>query len=62
MARHEHWNDGHYSVAEIKELGSALEAIAHENGRANRTLRILRLEATKHPGCVSPSPHVKQKG
>ena len=38
---------GHYSVAQIHELVAALEAIADENGRANKTLQMLRLEAKK---------------
>ena len=46
--RHEHRSmTGHYSVAQIQELVAALEAIADENGRANKTLQMLRLEAKK---------------
>ena len=45
---HEHRNmTSHYSVAKIHELVAALEAIADENGRANKTLQMLRLEAKK---------------
>ena len=45
---HEHRSmTGHYSVAQIHELVAALEAIADENGRANKTLQMLRLEAKK---------------
>ena len=39
---------GHYSVAQIHELVAALESITDENGRANKTLQMLRLEAKKH--------------
>jgi hypothetical protein len=39
---------GHYSVAQIQELVAALEAITGENGKANKTLQMLRLEAKKH--------------
>ena len=38
---------GHYSVAQIDELVTALELIADENGRVNKTLQMLRLEARK---------------
>lgn len=45
---HEHRSmTGHYSVAQIPELVAALEAIADENGRSNKTLQMLRLEAKK---------------
>ena len=45
---HEHRSmNGHYSVAQIHELLAALEAIADENGRANKTLQMLWLEAKK---------------
>ncbi len=39
---------GHYSVAQIDKLVTALEAIADENGRHDKTLQMLRLEAIKH--------------
>ena len=46
---HEHRSmTGHYSVAQIHELVAALESITDENGRANKTLQMLRLEAKKH--------------
>ena len=38
---------GHYSVAQIEELVSALDVIADEHGRANKTLQMLQLEARK---------------
>ena len=38
---------GHYSVAQIDELVAALELIADEHGRANKTLQMLQLEAKK---------------
>ena len=38
---------GHYSVAQIEELVSALDLIADEHGRANKTLQMLQLEARK---------------
>ena len=37
----------HYSVAQIDELVGALELIADEHGRANKTLQMLQLEAKK---------------
>jgi hypothetical protein len=38
---------GHYSVAQIAELVAALELIADEHGRTNKTLQMLQLEARK---------------
>jgi hypothetical protein len=38
---------GHYSVAQIDELVAALDLIADEHGRANKTLQMLQLEAKK---------------
>jgi hypothetical protein len=38
---------GHYSVAQLDELVAALELIADEPGRANKTLQMLQLEAKK---------------
>jgi len=37
----------HYSVAQIDELVAALELIADEPGRANKTRQMLQLEAKK---------------
>ena len=37
----------HYSVAQIDELVAALELIADEHGRTNKTLQMLQLEAKK---------------
>jgi integrase len=43
---HEHRSmTEHYSVAQIDELVAALDLIADENGRTNKTLQMLRLEA-----------------
>ena len=36
-----------YSVAQVDELVAALEFIADEHGRANKTLQMLQLEAKK---------------
>jgi len=45
---HEHRSmTSHYSVAQIDELVGSLELIADENGRVNKTLQMLQLEATK---------------
>ena len=45
---HEHSSmTGHYSVAQIDELVAALDLIADEQGRANKTLQMLQLEAKK---------------
>src|SRR4029434_6409965 len=45
---HEHSSmTGHYSVAQIDELVAALELIADQLGRANKTLQILQLGAKK---------------
>jgi integrase len=45
---HEHRSmTGHYSVAQIHELVAALEAIADEQGRGNKSLQMLQLEAKK---------------
>jgi hypothetical protein len=41
---------GHYSVAQIEELVSALDLIADEYGRTNKTLQMLQLEAKKQVG------------
>jgi hypothetical protein len=41
------FRSGHYSVAQIDELVAALELIADEQGRSNKTLQMLQLEATK---------------
>jgi hypothetical protein len=40
-------HDRHYSVAQIDELVAALDLIADEHGRANKTLQMLQLEAKK---------------
>jgi integrase len=37
----------HYSVAQIVELVAALDLIADENGRVNKTLQMLQLEAKR---------------
>jgi integrase len=45
---HEHRSiTGHYSVAQIDELVTALDLIADEHGRGNKTLQMLQLEAKK---------------
>ena len=45
---HEHRSiTGHYSVAQIDELVTALDFIADEHGRGNKTLQMLQLEAKK---------------
>ncbi len=38
---------GHYSVAQIDELVASVDLIADENGRVNKTLQMLQLEARK---------------
>jgi hypothetical protein len=38
---------GHYSVAQIEELVAALDLIADEHGRANKTLQMLQWEGRK---------------
>ncbi len=43
---HEHSSmTGHHSVAQIEELVAALDLIADEHGRTNKTLQMLQLEA-----------------
>jgi hypothetical protein len=37
----------HYSVVQIDELVTALDLIADEHGRGNKTLQMLQLEAKK---------------
>lgn len=45
---HEHRNmTAHYSVGQIDELVAALDLIADESGRGNKTLHMLQLEAKK---------------
>lgn len=45
---HEHRSiTAHYSVGQIEELVNALDLIADENGRGNKTLQMLQLEAKK---------------
>ena len=45
---HEHRSiTAHYSVGQIEELVSALDLIADEQGRGNKTLQMLQLEAKK---------------
>jgi len=40
----------HYSVAQINELVDALELVADEHGRVNKTLQMLQLEGKKRVG------------
>ncbi len=45
---HEHSGmTGHYSVAQIDELVAALDLIADEHRRANKTLQMLQLKTKK---------------
>jgi hypothetical protein len=37
----------HYSVAQIDELVAALDLVADENGKVNKTLQMLQLAARK---------------
>jgi hypothetical protein len=54
---HEHSSmTGHYSVAQIDELVAALELIADEPGRANKTLQMLQLEAKEQVVAGAKSP------
>ena len=48
---HEHASmTDHYSVAQINELVDALELVADEHGRVNKTLQMLQLEGKKRVG------------
>jgi len=57
---------GHYSVAQIDELVAALDLIADEPGRANKTLQMLQpgSEETGGSGSEVPkkSPTPRKKG
>jgi len=45
---HEHRSiTGHYSVAQIDELVTALDLISDEHGRGNKSLQMLQLEAKR---------------
>ena len=45
---HEHSSmTRHYSVAQIDELAAALDLVADENGKVNKTLQMLQLAARK---------------
>jgi len=52
-------------IAQIDELVAALEFIADEHGRANKTLQMLQLEAKKQVVAGAKSykvPNAKKKG